>query len=48
MIDPSNLGHFDHKQVNRQELLENMPKGMGGSLYLSQAEAEAGLFFSTG
>ena len=34
MIDPSNIGHFDHKKLDRQELLEQMPKGMGGSLFL--------------
>ena len=28
MIDPSNLGHFDHKKLDRKELLENMPKGI--------------------
>jgi hypothetical protein len=50
MIDPSNIGHFDHKKLDRQELLQNMPKGLGGSLFLSNLakQDDGGLFFSMG
>ena len=47
MIDPNNLGHFDHKKVDRRELLEQMPKGMGGSMNVSYKDAGK-LFFSIG